>query len=101
MLRHIVMWRLKAEAEGRSKKANALLIRNALKGLPGKIPEIIRLEMGGDIGTLEGNYDLVLVVDFEDERALASYQVHPEHVKVAKTITELRESRAVIDYIID
>ena len=29
---------------------------------------------------------------------LHAYQVHPEHVKVAQLIGEMRESRAAVDY---
>ena len=100
MLRHIVMWKLKAEAEGRGKEANAQRMKEALEALPSKIPEILRLEVGLDIKGKDGSYDIVLIVDLEDERALATYQEHPDHVKVAQMISGLRESRAVVDYLV-
>jgi hypothetical protein len=98
MLRHVVMWRLKDEAEGRNKEANAARIMLALRELPAKIPEIIMLEVGQDALGAEGSYDLVLMVDLADQRALESYMVHPEHVKVAQLVTRLRDCRAVVDY---
>ena len=37
MIKHIVMWKLKEEAEGHSKEENAKLIKNMLEGLKDKI----------------------------------------------------------------
>lgn len=98
MLRHVVMWRLKDEADGRNKAANAAQIISALRELPAKIPEIILLETGHSTFGPEGSYDIVLLVDLADRSALESYMNHPEHVKVSQMITRLREGRAMMDY---
>ena len=37
MIKHIVMWKLKDEAEGNSKDENAKIIKNSLEDLKGKI----------------------------------------------------------------
>jgi hypothetical protein len=92
------MWRLKDEVDGRNKEANAVMIVSALRELPAKIPEIIMIEVGRDSIGSEGCYDIVLMVDLADRGALESYMNHPEHVKVSKLITKLRECRAMIDY---
>ena len=38
VIKHIVVWRLKESAHGNNKRANALLIKQRLEALNGKIP---------------------------------------------------------------
>jgi hypothetical protein len=45
-------------------------------------------------------YDLVLISEFFSKEALSSYQMHPEHVKVADFVGKVCESRVVVDYVI-
>jgi hypothetical protein len=98
MIRHIVLWRLKDEAEGTDKATNAARIAVALKSLVGTIDGLISLEVGADAVGLPGAWDLALLADFEDEEALKRYQVHPKHVEVGKFISSVRLDRAVVDY---
>ena len=49
MIRHVVLWKLKEQAEGRSKMENAKMIKVQLEALPGLVPEIRRLEVGADV----------------------------------------------------
>ncbi len=60
MIKHIVMWKLKDEAEGNSKAENAKIIKNSLEDLKGKINEIVHLEVGIDVNKSEQAYDVVL-----------------------------------------
>lgn len=101
MLKHIVMWKLKDFAEGKNKKENALLVKEKLIALKGKIPEIRELEVGININSSNQAYDAVLYSKFEDERALDIYQNHPEHKKVAEFVAKVREGRAVADYYVE
>lgn len=98
MLKHIVMWKLKETAEGKSKLENALVMKEMLESLPGKISEIRFLEVGINIMPSDASYDVVLYSEFRDEAALSAYQEHPEHVKVADFVAKIREVRAVVDY---
>ena len=41
MLKHIVMWKLKEFAEGKTKAENALIMKESLERLVGIVPEII------------------------------------------------------------
>ena len=75
MVRHVVMWKLKDEAEGASKAENAVKMARMLEGLVGKIGGLLKLEVGIDSVGAEGAWDVVLVADFESEEALAAYQV--------------------------
>ncbi len=58
MIRHIVMWKLKPEAEGRTAKENAQWMKEHLEGLLGVVPQLVECEVG--INVVEGNYDAVL-----------------------------------------
>ena len=98
MVRHVVMWKLKDEAEGASKAENAVKMARMLEGLVGKIGGLLKLEVGIDSVGAEGAWDVVLVADFESEEALAAYQVHPLHKEVGKFVGAVRAQRAVVDY---
>jgi hypothetical protein len=98
MIKHIVMWRLKDEALGSSKERNARKLKELLEGLKEKIPEIIQLEVGINISLSEGAYDVALVSEFEDEKALDRYQHHPEHKKATEFVSKVRQDRVVLDY---
>ena len=98
MLKHVVMWRLKESADGRTKAQNAIHAKEMLDLLPYKIKEIKNLEVGINMLNTPPSYDLVLIMDFANMLDLQAYQAHPEHVKVADYILKIRETRAVVDY---
>lgn len=100
MVRHVVMWRLADEAAGAAKMHNVARIKDGLEVLVGQIEGLISLEVGINAIELPGNYDIVLIADFQDEAALERYQVHPEHVKVADFIKRVRLERVAVDYVI-
>lgn len=98
MIRHIVMFRFKEEAEGRSKKENVLATKEMLEALPAKIPQI---KSSSVLLNTEGanpeNADLILISDFDSLESLNEYIVHPDHKAVGAFMGPLRESRAGID----
>ena len=49
MVRHIVWWTLKPEAEGRTAAENAKLIKQRLEALMGQIPSLKSLEVSYDL----------------------------------------------------
>jgi len=98
MVRHIVMWRLKEEAEGHLKWDNARKVKSLLEGLKGKIPGLLRLDVGIDFSRADSSADLVLFSEFENRAALDDYQRHPEHLKVAAFIGQVRTDRFLVDY---
>jgi hypothetical protein len=98
MITHIVLWKLKDRAEGADKQTNIKLMKALLEGLPGKIPQVKKFEVGENCVPGEGSWDLALYSTFESEADLAIYQKHPEHLKVVEFVGKVRESRAVVDY---
>lgn len=99
MLKHIVMWRLKEEAEGAVKEDNAREMKRLLEGLPAMIPEIRRLEVGVNSRTGKDTFDVVLYTEFENEGGLETYLAHQEHERVAAFVSRIRMERAVVDYV--
>lgn len=99
MIKHIVMFKLKEEAAGKTAYENAIEAKNRLANFTDQIPSLKNLEVGINLtGAAESNCDVVLVCHFEDMDGLNAYQVHPAHVEFGKFIKEVRESRACIDY---
>jgi hypothetical protein len=98
MIKHIVMWRLKDEAAGATKEGNALKLKDALESLKGKIESLKAAEVGINFNPSPAAFDVVLYSEFEDQDGLNAYQNHPEHVKIADFVGEIRTDRAVVDY---
>jgi len=91
MIKHIVMWKLK-------NKADAGIMKDKLEGLMGKIPGLIKLEVGINIDDSAQSADVVLYSELESEEALAGYQAHPEHQAVVPWVKAATISRTVVDY---
>jgi len=43
------------------------------------VPGMRRMEVGRDLGILDGNYDLAICAEFDDEDSFRTYSVHPAH----------------------
>ncbi|MBR3837128.1 MAG: Dabb family protein [Clostridia bacterium] len=98
MIRHIVLFKFKEEAEGKTRAENVAATRAMLEALPAKIDLILESHtFVGTDGINEANADLILVSDFESPEALAEYIVHPDHRAVGAFMGPLRESRMAID----
>lgn len=98
MVRHIVFWRLKEHALGNDKATNARLIKEKLEGLAGKIPGLLRIEVGLDFSREDASADVALYTEFESREALAGYHHHPAHEALKPFIAEVRSERRVVDY---
>ena len=97
MIRHIVAWRLKDAALGNGKAENARLMKDKLEALRGRIPGLLRLDVGLDFSATENSADVVLVSEFDSREALAAYQVHPEHKAVGLFVRAVVCERRLID----
>jgi len=98
MIKHIVMWRLKDFAQGRNREENAVELKSALESLKDKIREIRYIEVGIDVNRSDAAFDVVLYSEFDRLEDIETYQKHPEHLKVAGFVSEIRSERAVVDY---
>lgn len=98
MLKHVVMWRYKDGAEGKSSLEHAQWMKSHLEALVGVVPEIQSLEYGIDEMATPTSYHGVLTVVVADAEALKRYANHPEHLKIVEYAGKVTESRVVVDY---
>ena len=98
MLKHIVMWKFKPEAEGADKAANLVRAKALLDACAGLTPGMRMLEVAIAQPGLECTYDLVLYAEFDDAAALDAYQNHPHHLAVKPFIGAVRLERQCMDY---
>lgn len=100
MIKHVVLWKLKPVAEGKTKAENAKVMKNLLESLPAKIDELERVEVG--INMLEGEdeaiCDVVLTTECKTEADLNLYAAHPDHQQVVSFIKKVAAERRVVDY---
>ena len=98
MIKHIVLWKLKPEAEGKTAEENALIIKKDLEGLYGKIPEIKSIKIQINELADVGNYDVALISEFESFETMTAYLKNPLHEEAAVYVRKVVEARAAIDF---
>lgn len=98
MLQHIVMWKLKDEALGKDKKANAAELKERLLSLVGKVPEIRAFQVGLNVLEAPTAADVVLVSAFDDLAALNRYVQHPQHQEVVDFVKQVISERRAVDF---
>lgn len=98
MVKHIIVWRLKETAHGNDKATNACLIKEKLEGLNGKIPGMLKMEVGIDYSGTETSADIVLYSEFASKEALEGYQAHPDHKAIVSFVREACSERRMVDY---
>jgi quinol monooxygenase YgiN len=91
MIKHIVMWKLKNEADAPHFKAQLDSCSNLVAGMR-------CFEVAIRTPAREANCDVVLYSEFDSAEALAAYQNHPHHKQVAAGLGALRDTRSVLDY---
>ena len=97
MIRHVVMWKFKDGAEGKTKLENMEWVREHLYALLPIIPEIKRMEIGFDIMGTDMSMDLMLLTEFNSVEEMKIYANHPEHLNVSKYVRKVIETRVVLD----
>ena len=98
MIKHIVMWKFKPFAEGKTRQENLLLVKSMLEALPEKIDFIRSMQVKLNVNPKEGMFDAVLLSEFDSLEDVANYRVHPEHKKISSYVALVREERASGDY---
>lgn len=98
MIKHIVMWKFKESAEGRTKLENMELVKSRLYALVDVVPEIKKMEIGFDFSQTPMSYDMMLYTEFDSKEDLNVYAVDSEHAKVKKIVAATTEARVVLDY---
>ena len=91
MIRHIVMWKFRPGTEEEQEQ-----FLTGLAALQGVIPQLLKSEVARNVG--EGNYDAVLVSEFESLEALDQYKNDSRHKAVSAMSKSIRTDRVAVDY---
>lgn len=97
MVKHIVMWRLR---ESDSRAVDAETIKSLLEGLAGKVPGLLKIEVGINFIEDANASDVVLYSEFVDRAALEAYQSHPLHLAVVPEVKARAIERRSADYFV-
>ncbi len=98
MIKHIVLWKLKEQAEGANRVTNAAKMKAMLDACANLVPGILKFEAVLAQPGLEATYDVILYSEFTDKAALEAYQDHPDHVALKPFFGAVREARQCMDY---
>ena len=98
MIKHIVMWQLKDEAEGADKATNAKKMKALLDACANVVPGVLKFEVAIAEPGYECTYDVVLYSEFESMAALDAYQNHPQHIALKPFVGAVRSARQCMDY---
>ena len=98
MVRHVVMWRFKSEAEGQNKEENIQYVKSELEKLPSVIDSILTLDVGLNIKDNSSRYEMVLISTHQSKEMLDHYRGHPDHSKIAGYIGKVTEERFLVDF---
>ncbi|MDJ1173305.1 Dabb family protein [Roseofilum capinflatum] len=82
MIEHIVLFQFKPDVSPESLSA----FLNGLRGLKGKIPEILQLSCGENFCDRAQGFTHGLVARFQDASSLKTYQDHPAHQEVVQNL---------------
>lgn len=85
------MWKFRPGTEAEQKE-----FLDGLRGLQGVIPQLLKSEVAVNVG--EGNYDAVLVSEFETLETLDQYKNDPRHKAVSALCKAIRVDRTAVDY---
>ena len=91
MIRHIVMWKFREGTEAEQEQ-----FLTGLAALQGAIPQLLKSEVKRNVAP--GNYDAVLVSEFESLETLQQYKDDPRHKAVSALCKSIRTARAALDY---
>ena len=96
-IKHIVMWKVRGD-DAAARENNLALLKAEFESLRGRIPGLLRLEVGIDESRVDYAFDVVLVTEFASREALAAYAEHPEHLRVRRALGDLRTARHQVEY---
>ncbi len=97
MIRHVVMWNYDDECSPVENRENAIKIKSGLEDLRYAVEGVVSLNVY--IDPLDSsNADIMLDSLFVDAEALAAYQEHPKHQRLAAFLRDCTTNRMCLDY---
>ena len=98
MIKHVIFLKFFENADGDSKAKNLHKASQILKNLKEEISVLRTLSVG--INQLESTraFDMCLIAEFDDWKALDVYSNHPAHLKAVEYLNKVREVSHSCDY---
>ena len=97
MVRHIILLSYREGFSPEENRRNAEKVKAQFAEMKNLVPGIIEFEVIID-PLPTSNKDVIFNSLFESVEALADYQVHPNHVRVAAFVTSVMQERICFDY---
>ena len=99
MYKHVVLWKLKDEANGQSKEEICKEVKRRLDELPREIEEINSFEVGINLGNYGASFfDVSLVATYDNFETFWAYTKYPIHDEVVAFIQSVMISEEIVDY---
>jgi hypothetical protein len=93
MIKHVVLWRLKSENSD-----TFHVVRAALEAQQGRIPGLLRVEVGRNFSKSRHAVHFALLCEFESHDALNAYHRHPVHMETRAIVDPLAAEHWIVDY---
>ena len=99
MVRHIILWTLKAELSDAEKAEVKAGMKAGLEGLKGVVPGLLEITVHTDGRLASSTCDVMLESALESAEALKAYSAHPAHVAVANSkVRPFTAARTCLDF---
>lgn len=100
MVKHIVWWTLKAQAEDATARENAVKLKKMLENLK-QLDCVEHMDVIIDfMDSSTEQVDILLQTTHKDADGLKEYACHPDHMEVADFVRKIVTSRKALDYTI-
>lgn len=98
MVKHVILWKIKADKTEEEKAAIKAAVKAGLEGLMGQIDGLTKIHVQTDC-LATSTADVMLDSEFVSAQALKAYSTHPAHVAVADSaVRPNMEIRMCLDY---
>lgn len=99
MIRHLVLWKLLDEAEGKSKEENIKIIEAKFAALAGRIEGLESVKVYKSFAS--SDFDICLDCVLSSKAALEVYQKHPLHEEARIFVRKVISARTFFDTEVD
>ena len=98
MVKRLVLWKVREDLVGHERDEALQKIKRGFEALPGRIPGLLKLEIGISFNSGELASGLALYAEFASREALAAYDTHPEHQALVPLVLGVRTEKRSADY---
>ena len=87
MIRNIVVGRLRPAEDPGQREADAALLREGLAGIAAlKLPGLVSVSVGSDLGLRDGGWSFAITNDWQDADSYRAYDADEEHNRLRREI---------------